>query len=732
MKQVVRRVIDRKGRIKVLELPDAHLGADQVLVESHFSLISSGTELSTIRKTPAELVRQTVADPWMRDVVKQTILSAGLSQTAGRVWQELIMPREIGYSGAGRVLALGDDVEGFRVGDKVAYAATGHAEVVAPTINHIVPVPESVDLRHAAFVTVGGIALHAVRRAEVELGETVVVYGLGLIGQICAMIAKAAGAVVIGIDISAERLATARSAGVDVTLDPADDDVSRRVMDATAKNGADKTIICASSSSSEIINSAMEITRRQGVVVIVGYVKLDIHPKNFLYREIDLRYSRAYGPGSYHRAYENRSVDYPFAYVRWTEKRNLAEVIRLIGSGDLNLESLIGASYPIDRAQDAFTAIAEGKLGGIAALLEYDGLESGDDRRTVPVRPRPKAGGKVGISIIGVGNHVLGHHLPHLKSIEGVEIRGLASATGKNAAMVAERYGATTITTDVDELLADPDTDGVLICSSQPEHFGHLRAAIAAGKAVYVEKPMVTRLDQFTQIARLMSQDPVPFTLGLNRRYSPMVAKLRELLTEPIETVSYQVNLPFVPPDHWSLDEVDGAGRLIAEGEHFLDVCNLLVGTQPLTVYARSLGEAPDDLRALCNCALTVHYDGAVANVVINESAAAGVPRERVTVTAKGQTATLEDFAELEYRGRRKKSLGRSTNKQMGHAEALSAFVGHLRGATGGPEMLDWEGARRATATIFAAQESIRSGQPVDLRVFMNALLSDDSAQDDG
>lgn len=729
MRQVVRRVIDRKGRIAVLELPEGHLGEDQVLVENHYSLISSGTELSTLRKTPAELVRQTIADPWMREVVKQTILSTGLSQTAGRVWQELVMPRELGYSGAGRVLALGKNVEGFRVGDKVAYAATGHADVVTPTINHIVPVPESVDLRHAAFVTVGGIALNAVRRAQVELGEIVVIYGLGLVGQICAMIAKAAGAVVIGVDISSERLATAREAGVDLTVDPRTDDLTRRVMDATGKHGADKTIICASSDSKEIINSAMEITRRQGAVVIVGYVKLDIHPKNFLHREIDLRYSRAYGPGSYHRAYEQRNVDYPYGYVRWTEQRNLAEIIRLIGSGGLDLERLIAGSYPVERAQEAFSAIAEGTLGGVAALLEYGQPDIERGLKTVPVQPRAKAGDKIGISIIGVGNHALATHLPYLKSMEAVEIRSLASATGKNASMAAPRYQATSITTDVDEVLADEGTDAVMICSSQPEHYEHLRRAIDAGKTVYVEKPMVTRLDQFKSILRMMSERPVPFTLGLNRRYSPMIEKLRGVLTEPVDTVTYLVTQAFVPPDHWSLDEVDGAGRLISEGEHFLDLCHLLVGRPPLTVYARALGEMPDDLRTLCNFAITVHYDGAVANVLFDECGTPRHPRERIIATAKGQTAVLDDFAELTYYGKTKKSFGQSFNKQMGHEQALSAFVSYLRGETDSeaPRLLGWTEASLATASMFAAQESIRSGQPVDLRRFIAQLLGDES-----
>ncbi len=726
MRQIIRRVIDRKGKVAVVDLPEPHVGPDQVLVQNHYSLISSGTEMSTLAKTPSELVKQTISDPWMRHVVKHTVFATGLTQTARRVWQEMIKPREIGYSGAGRVLALGENVEGFQLGDKVAYAATGHAELVAPHINHIVPVPESVDLRHAAFVTVGAIAIQSLRRAEVQFGERVAIYGLGLVGQLCAMVAKAAGCIVIGIDIDEARGRLAGEVGVDLVLNPATSDLPRKIMDFTDKHGVDATIICASSQSDTIINSSMEITRRQGRVVIVGYVKLDIHPKNFLYREIDLRYSRAFGPGSYHNAYEKGRVDYPFGYIRWTERRNLQEFVRLLRSGTVDPEPLIGASYPVEEAQKAFDAIAGSTLNGVAALITYDAEVEPDRRRTLELRPRPKADGKVGISIIGCGNHMLGKHLPNLRAISGVEIRGLASATGMNASSVAEVVDATITTTDVRRLLEDPDTDGVMICSSQPAHYEHIRMAIEAGKAVYVEKPMVTLLEDFWRIVRQMEGQPVLFTLGLNRRYSPLVAKLRELVDGPVDSVTYLVTQPYVPPDHWTLDEVEGGGRLITEGEHFVDLCHLLIGRRPISIYAKALGVAPDDIRKLCNFAVTIHYEGAVANVVFNESGAAQFPRERVTVLARGQTAVLDDFARLTFHGKKRKVYGRGSRKQMGHKEALRAFVAALRGKPS--DLLTWKDASLATMCMFAAQESIRSGEPIDLRQFAQAHASQGSS----
>jgi polar amino acid transport system substrate-binding protein len=315
---------------------------------------------------------------------------------------------------------------------------------------------------------------------------------------------------------------------------------------------------------------------------------------------------------------------------------------------------------------------------------------------------------------------VLGKHLPNLRAFPGVELRGIASATGKNAITVADAAGAAFVTTDVAELLGDADTDGVLICSTQPEHAAHILAAVQAGKAVFVEKPMVTLLQDFKRVAKAMERSPVLFTLGLNRRYSPQVVRLRESLEGPVDGVNYLVTQPFVPADHWTLDEVEGGGRLITEGEHFIDLCNLFIARAPVAVSARALGTAPDDLRTLCNFGLTLHYDGAVANVVFNESGARGFPREQVTVLARGQVAVLEDFSKLRLYGGRAGTRGSGLRREMGHREALGQFIDALRGEPN--TMLGWEEASLATLCMFAAQESLRSGETVDLRVFGEAL----------
>ncbi|MEM6796469.1 MAG: Gfo/Idh/MocA family oxidoreductase, partial [Acidobacteriota bacterium] len=433
--------------------------------------------------------------------------------------------------------------------------------------------------------------------------------------------------------------------------------------------------------------------------------------------------SRAYGPGSYHRAYEKGRVDYPFGYVRWTEKRNLAELVRLLASGALEVETLIAGSFPVASVQDAFTAIADGTLPGIAALIDYRaGDLAPDRRRTLAMRSgrvRAKREGELGVSVIGVGNHVLGVHLPNLKASPGVVVRALVSATGKNAAMVAGGLGAAMVSTDVRVATGDPETDAILVCSSHGEHFEQICRGLEGGKALLVEKPLVTRVEHLRElIARVAESTGALITLGLNRRYAPLVKTLRRSLPGPVDCVTYLVTPPKIPADHWTLDPVDGGGRLVAEAEHFVDLCHLLIDREPRAVTARPLGQAPDDLRQLCNFSLTIYYDGAVAHVVFDESGGSFHPREQITVLSKGQVAVLEDFKKLTLCGPKKRLSQGGLKQDMGHGEQLRQFLRAVRGEEN--ELLEWRGVVGASACVFAAEQSLRRGGAViDLADFL-------------
>lgn len=722
MKQVVRRVIDRKGRVQVVELPEPAPGPHEVLIENAFSLISTGTELGTLSKTPLELVRQTLTDPWMRHVVKATIFSSGIPQTMRRVWQEMTTFREIGYSGAGRVLAIGAEVEGLRVGETVAYASAGHAEQVTPCLNHVVPVPAEVPLEHAAFVTVGGIAIHALRRAEPQFGEIVAIQGLGLVGQLALVAARSAGLVTIGIDVHPGRLELARSLGTDLVVDARDPDWKRTILGFTEKHGPDATLICARSDSSEIVNSALEITRKQGRVVIVGYVGLDIHPKNFLYREIDLRYSRAYGPGSYHSAYEKGRTDYPYEYLRWTEKRNLGEFIRMLGAGKVPMEKLIGGVYDIEKAQEAFDALVSGTFPGVAALLRHGSARS----RPVAPPPTPRApareGSNLGIALVGCGNHALAVHLPNIRRIEGMDLKLVVSRTGRNSGLVTEQFPKARTSSSFDTVREEPGVDAVLISSPHGEHFEHVRASLEAGKAVFVEKPLVMKFEELRALDRLVAAGAPPLTVGLNRRYSRRLLDARGAARGRVLSVDYQVVVPPIPPDHWTLDPHRGGGRLIAEGEHFVDLCNFLIGAPPERVWARALGSAPEHPEQLTRFSVVIEYAGAVAHIVFQETPVKELPRERITLRSQENIVELDDFNHLRVHGARARSdsAGRSA---MGHEECLREFHGLARGKPS--SCPSWAELRDVSLTLFAALESIRTGEVISLTEMRAALLED-------
>jgi len=390
------------------------------------------------------------------------------------------------------------------------------------------------------------------------------------------------------------------------------------------------------------------------------------------------------------------------------------------------VEPLIAGSYDLVDVQTAFDAVQDGTLPGVAALIKYD--EDPDRRRTHVITPRKPSGDTLGVSLVGFGNHALAQHVPNLQGMKGVSINGIASATGRNASAIGPKVGAKMISTDAREVIDDPGTDAVIICSGQPDHYEQLCMAIEAGKPALVEKPMVTRVDHFADVLRQMEDNQLLITVGLNRRYAPELQMLRDEIVGDIDSVNYTVTRPFLPPDHWSLDPIAGGGRLVSEGEHFVDVCNFLIGKRPMSVYARALGDMPEDLRTLCNYAVTLHYDGAVATIVFDESGAAEFPTERVMALAKGQVGTLDDFSKLTVHGRKVRKPGLNLGGTMGHKEQLTAFVDAVQGKPS--PLLTWDQASHTTLTVFAAQESIASGEAIDLAEFKAALLASDDDVD--
>ena len=707
MKQVLRRVIDKQGKICIEDIPAPVCGPDQVLVSTRYTLISSGTELATLKKTPGELVKQTIEDPWMRNAVKGTLASGGIKNTLDRVFDELYLYRVLGYSGAGIAIEVGKNVHHIRPGDPVAFAAQGHAEIVAPYKNHVVKVPDEMDLKHAAFVTVGGIALQGIRRAQVSLGEYVVVIGLGLVGQITAQLLLAAGIQVIGIDVDQKCLDIAGQLGVKHLIHAKEYNPVEKVISITEGQGADVTMITAGSSQKIIANQAMQLTRKQGRVVFVGIVKMELERKPFFLNELDLCFSRAYGPGSYNNAYEKGRVDFPYEYIRWDISRNLKEFIRLVDEKRIDLNALISEVCPFDQAQGIFEKIKNHQLGSVAAVLSY--APSPDTERMTVIHraasPIKKSSGTVNVGVVGVGNHTRGVMLPLFQSIKGYRLAALCSASGTTAASVAKKYQVDFVTSDYKEVLNHQDIDMVFIATRHNLHAQIAIEAAQAGKHILVEKPMAMSLDELERVASAVRAAEVRFAVGHNRRYSRVITAVKKEISDFPLIMRYTVSIKHLPATHWTLDPVEGGGRLLGESDHFFDLFNYFAASKPVDVRGHCIRYVDQTAASQFNFMVQIQYENqSMAQLLYTSRAHASLPRERLEIFVNGKVVQINDFKSCEIISDTPASRKMGT-ADMGHKKELEEFLKLVKGEAS--EMAGLEDGYRATWIALKAMESM-------------------------
>ena len=687
MKQAIQNL--KTGEVRVEEVPPPLLRAPGALVSTLASLISAGTERSKIEMGEKNMLAKARARPDLARQVVQKAREDGIRETYQTVMHRLEAPSSLGYSSAGRVI----DASGcsdISAGDLVACAGAGyanHAEVVYVPRNLMAKVPEGVSPGQAAYATVGAIAMQGVRQAEVRLGDRVVVIGLGLIGLLAVQIARAAGGRVLGIDLDPAACELARRAGAEVAV-PRGEAVAAVVGSFTDGAGADSVLICASSTSNDPIELAGELARDRGRVVVVGAVRMDLPRPAFYDKELELRLARSYGPGRYDPSYEERGHDYPIGYVRWTEQRQLAEFLRLLATGAVDVDLLTSHRFPIDAVPDAYALISgkrpeEGRAIGV--LLEYAGSDSPGPSRIDVLPPAPARRGRdglIGVAAIGAGNFATRVLLPAISADGGVRLTGIATAGGASARHAAERFGFEYATSDTDQLLADEAVDAVLIATRHDSHADLATRAIGAGKAVFCEKPLATTWDGLEQVAAAWAERPVPLLVGFNRRFSPLVDDMRASLPPGTPRVILcRVNAGPLPSDHWTKDPVAGGGRIVGELCHFLDLaCALAEGT-PTRVSCELLAEgdgaAPSD-SAVVQVAFAC---GSVASLQYLGNGDPSVPKERIEVFCGGTVAAIDDFRSLEV-VRGGKSRERSSRPQLkGHAEEMSLFVTLASGA---------------------------------------------------
>lgn len=698
------------------QVPVPRCAATGVLIANRSSLISAGTESTTVKSNVKDMVVKALSDPALRQSVIDMITKDGIAKTADRVNYETTKWTPLGYSGAGIALEVGRDVSGIRVGDTVAYGGEGHAEIIHASQNLCAHVPAGVPHREASFVALGSIALQAVRRAEIQLGDRVVVVGLGLVGQLVAQLVRVSGGRVIAIDVHPGRMDLARSLGADLTL-AAGPGIPDLVRGVTAGRGADRVLMCASTSSNQVIEQSIDMVRDRGRIVMVGFVGMDVPQIPFYRKELELVVSRSYGPGRYDAAYEQHGRDYPFSYVRWTEQRNMGEFLGLLGDGRVKVGPLITHEFELSRSTDAYRTLVDTPGDCLGIVLRYDDVPAESTRTITISKPRATAkprGDKVQAAVVGCGAFARQFHMPNLKSNPLVELRALVASTGQSATEMASRYGAKTGSTKLDEVVADPELDAVFVFMRDASHARTTIAALRAGKHVFCEKPLAITAEECEELAAAADGSRVCM-VGFNRRFAPLVKDLhRQLRSIPgPKMMVYRVNAGAMPRDNWIYDPQSAAGRIVGEVCHFVDLLYFLTGSEPVSVSARSIGLASSICEMEDVSANISFADGSVGTVIYACGGASASGKERVEVYCRKSSLIPDDFKQLTVDGPRPtKAVNRAGDK--GHAAELDHFLRCVRGdAT--PELTHVDGIR-ATLVCLAIWESARTGgEPVSL-----------------
>lgn len=736
MKQVFQNL--RTGETSVSEVPTPTPKPGTALVRVSASLVSAGTERMVVEFAEKSLLGKARSRP---DLARQVIDKArreGLLTTLDSAFNRLDQPMSLGYSSAGTIVALGEGLHGYQVGHRVACAGGGyavHAEYNRVPGNLLALLPDSVDFESAAFTTLGAIALHGFRLAEAGVGANIAVIGLGLLGLLAVGIARAAGCRVLGIDLDPGRVALAKEMGVDLA-------VVRSEAEAASQSisrgwGCDAVLICADTPSADPVELAGAIARDRARVVATGAVGLDLPRKIYYEKELSFINSRSYGPGRYDPRYEEGGQDYPLGYVRWTEGRNLEAFVDMLGMGRLDVHPLITHRFSIEQAPAAYDLIT-GKSGGafLGVLLTYPEadtlatrpamLKIEQTRASSASRTSPSPSVKLGV--LGAGNFATAVMLPTIHKLPRVELVGIASGAGLTAQHTANRYGFRYATGDDSQLLDDPAINTIAILTRHHLHAPLVKAGLRAGKHVFCEKPLALNQSDLDEIFLLLNPDdsssPIPrsspfLTVGFNRRFALLARKLKEFIDRRQEPLAahYRVNAGYLPLNHWLHDPVQGGGRLLGEGCHFIDVLTFLVGEGPVSVSGYALPDAGHYRQD--NLALTFTFrDGSLGTLHYLANGDKSFPKERLEVFAGGRVAVLDDYRSLELVSAGRRELFRSRLRQdKGHRAIWEAFIDAI--STGGKPPIPYQDLYSVSQASFAALEALQTKQPVAIRMTM-------------
>jgi predicted dehydrogenase/threonine dehydrogenase-like Zn-dependent dehydrogenase len=713
----VKQVLIRSGKVVVADVPAPLLSPKNILVQLAHSCISVGTEMASLRTSGLPLYQRALKQPENVKRVLDMVRDQGVKRTLDRVSGKLAGGSATGYSAAGTVIGVGSAVEGFAVGDRVACAGAGianHAEVIDVPVNLAVKLPPGVGTDVGSTVTLGAIAMQGVRRAQPTLGETFVVVGLGILGQLTAQMLTANGCRVIGVDLDTRRIEIAKSNGMEMGVAPSAEPYVDRVLALTNGLGADGVIVTAASAGNEVISEAMRACRKKGRVVVVGDVGLDLKRADMYAKELDFLISCSYGPGRYDALYEEGGQDYPLPYVRWTENRNMQAYLHLLATAKLRLDGLFDTSFPIDNADQAYAALQGEGNKPLMVLLAYPPRPEAPAVRRVELAAAPPRNGRIRVALAGASSFAQAVHLPNMAILRNdYEVRAVMSRTGANAKAVATQSQAAYCTTDYQEVLRDPDVDLVLIATRHDLHGQMTLDALRAGKHTFVEKPLTLSEDELAGIEDFYGANPNgPMLMtGFNRRFSPAMRHIQSALAGRATPIiaNYRMNAGFVPADSW-LHGAEGGGRNLGEACHIYDLFNALCrGAPVVSVQAAAIDPKGGQWHRNDNFVATLKYaDGSVCSLSYTALGAKAYPKERMEVFGDGMIVTLDDYRSVEVHGGRHKGWT-SRVAQKGQLEELKALADTL--LRGRPWPISLAEQLQATRIAFAVERKIGAAE---------------------
>lgn len=716
MKQVVQNY--RTGALKVDDVPTPPLHHGGLLVANRVSLISSGTEKSTIAVAQKSLVGKAMERPDMVRKVLHRIHRDGLVPTVKRVFERLETPAALGYSCAGTALRIGKAVDRFSVGDRVACAGqqyASHAEVVYVPKNLCVRIPDGVDFEEAAFVTLGAIALQGVRQADPRLGERVAVIGLGLLGQLTVQLLKAAGCSVLGSDLDQDRLALAQEFGADAVVRPPD--LIEAALAFSEGRGVDAVIITAGTKENGPVQVAGEIARQKGRVVAVGAVGMTLPREPYYRKELEFRLSMSCGPGRYDKEFEEKGRDYPFGYVRWTETRNMEAFLDLIRQRKVDVKRLVTHRFPIEQAEEAYRLLMDNAVPCLGLVITYPSNRERPETPVIAVSPAQPATPAV-LGLIGAGHHVKDALLPALAGVQDVSIRAVCTASGVTAKALADRIRAAYCTSDPQAVLADDAVNAVLIGTRHDTHADLVVRALEAGKHVFVEKPLCLTQEELDRIAaayRERADQGLQLMVGFNRRFSSHAVEARAWIRRRVDplVMVYRVNAGAIPPSHWIQDLDVGGGRVLGELCHFVDYLQALCGALPVSVHARRIGRHSSGITD-DQCVVSLAFaDGSIGTIVYTAGGDIALPKERVEVFGNGRALTMDDFVQSDFYAQGRKRTFKSGARDKGFKEEMAQFVEAM--TRGKPPLIPFEQMWAVTRACLLAAQSLRTGAVYDV-----------------